>query len=47
MMPISSIQPMMSAYGMTPGENITPSLPVTPVEKPGALAPAQPTGESF
>jgi flagellar hook-basal body complex protein FliE len=47
MIPIASIQPLMSAYGVTPGENITPSLPVTPAEQPGALAPAQPTGESF
>ena len=47
MMPISSNQPLMSAYGVTPGENITPSLPVTPGEKPGALAPVQPAGESF
>ena len=47
MTPISSIQPLMAAYGATPGENITPSLPVTPAEKPGTLAPAQPAGESF
>ena len=35
MIPISSIQPL------------TPSLPVTPADKPGVLAPAQPSGESF
>ena len=34
MMPISTIQPLM------------PTLPVTPAEQPGALAPAQP-GDSF
>jgi flagellar hook-basal body complex protein FliE len=37
----------MSAYGVTPGQNLTPSLPVTSPEQPGALAPAQPSGESF
>ena len=37
----------MSAYGVTPGENITPSLPVSPTEQPGALANAQPAGDSF
>jgi flagellar hook-basal body complex protein FliE len=47
MTPISTIQPLMSAYGVTPGENITPSLPVMPAEQPGALAPAQPSGDSF
>jgi len=47
MTPISSIQPLISAYGMTPGGSIAPSLPVAPAEQPGALAPAQPTGESF
>jgi flagellar hook-basal body complex protein FliE len=47
MIPISSIQPLMSAYGVTPGQSITPSLPVTPAEQPGALAPAQPSGDSF
>ena len=36
MMPIASLQPL------------TPSLPVSPLEQPGALAPAQPNaGESF
>jgi flagellar hook-basal body complex protein FliE len=47
MTPIASIQPLMSAYGVTPGGNLTPSLPVTPAEQPGTLAPAQPTGDSF
>jgi len=47
MIPISSIQPLMPAHGVTPGENITPSLPVKPSEQPGALAPAQPSGDSF
>ncbi len=37
----------MSAYGLTPGEGISPSLPVTPGQQPDALAPAQPTSESF
>ena len=35
MIPISSIQPLM------------PSLPVSPAEQPGALAPAQPSGDTF
>jgi flagellar hook-basal body complex protein FliE len=47
MTPLAAIQPLMSAYGVTPGENITPSLPVTPAEQPGVLAPAQPSGDSF
>jgi flagellar hook-basal body complex protein FliE len=47
MLPISTIQPLMSAYGITPGEKISPSLPVTPAEQPGTLAPAQPSGDSF
>ncbi len=47
MTPIAAIQPLMSAYGVTPGESITPSLPVTPAEQPGVLAPAQPSGDSF
>jgi flagellar hook-basal body complex protein FliE len=47
MTPISSLQPLLSAYGVKPGENITPSLPVTPGERPGALAPAQPSGDAF
>jgi len=47
MLPISNIQPLMSAYGIAPGEGIKPSLPVTPAEQPGALAPAQPSGDSF
>jgi flagellar hook-basal body complex protein FliE len=47
MIPISSIQPLMQSYGVTPGEGIAPSLPVTPAEQPGALAPAQPPGDSF
>jgi flagellar hook-basal body complex protein FliE len=47
MTPISSIQPMMSAYGMTPGEHLPPSLPVKPAEQPGVLSPAQPSGDSF
>ena len=38
---------MMSAYGVTSGQNISPSLPVTPGEQPGALAPVQPSGDSF
>lgn len=47
MMPISSIQPLMSAYGVTPGESITPSLPVAQPGPPDALAPAPPPGDSF
>ncbi|HUB87554.1 MAG TPA: flagellar hook-basal body complex protein FliE [Verrucomicrobiae bacterium] len=35
MMPISNIQPL------------APALPVSPAEQPGALAPAQPSGDSF
>ena len=42
-----SFQPLVSAYGVAPGQNISPSLPVTPAEEPGALAPAQPSGDSF
>jgi flagellar hook-basal body complex protein FliE len=47
MTPLTAIQPLMSAYGVTPGEKITPSMPMAPTDQPGALAPAQPSGESF
>ena len=47
MIPINAIQPLMSAHGISPGEKITPSLPVMPADQPGALAPAQPSGDSF
>ena len=47
MTPLTTIQPLTSAYGVTPGEPLTPSLPVTPGEQPAALAPAQPSGDSF
>ena len=47
MIPLTAIQPLMSVGGVTPGESITPSLPVTPAEQPGALAPSQPSGDSF
>jgi len=38
---------MMSTYGTAPTGNVSPSLPVTPGQEPGALSPASPTGESF
>jgi len=47
MIPLTAIQPLMSAHGISPGEKITPSLPVMPADQPGALAPAQPSGDSF
>jgi len=47
MTPLAVIQPPMSAYGLTSGGSITPSLPAMPAEQPGALAPAQPSGDSF
>jgi len=37
----------MSAYGLAPGQNLSPSLPVTPGEQPGAIAPAQPADDTF
>jgi flagellar hook-basal body complex protein FliE len=47
MIPLNAIQPLMSAYGVSPSEKISPSLPVTPTDQPGILAPAQPSGDSF
>src|SRR5580704_12859371 len=46
MIPVA-IQPMMSTYGITPGDKLSPSLPVTPGEQPGALSPTQPSDDSF
>jgi flagellar hook-basal body complex protein FliE len=47
MIPLNAIQPLMSAYGVSPGEKVAPSLPVTPTNQPSVLAPAQPSGDSF